>query len=54
MLTNKIIGWVMLVANLYMILYALTSPSQQMPVFVALVYVLETYITIKFLESLKK
>lgn len=53
-MVNKIIGWTMIVLNILMVLYALTSTTQESPLFVGLVFLLETYVSIKFVEGLKK
>jgi len=48
----KILGWVLLVLNIIMVIYSLVTPMESQ-LWVIAVFVLETYINIKYLESLK-
>lgn len=52
-MVNKVLGWIMLVLNILMVTWTLLS-QMDMQLWVAVIFLLETYINIKFLESLKK
>ena len=49
---SKIFGWIMLIVNIAMVFYVLTTP-QDMFAWMIFVFGSELFINIKYLESLK-
>lgn len=49
---NKILAWTLLIINILVVIYCLITPMEAQ-LWVITVFVLETYINIRYIETLK-
>ena len=54
-MVKKIFAWIMVILNIIMVFYVLVTPDEYGTYFLwtLLIFVAETYISIKYLESVK-